>query len=169
MAAWHLPPPRLHGRSGRKRPSSPPPRPPPLPPWPAKEARRPPSRQLITPRRLIERCSRRRAPVQDPPWIWREAANDGPPGAAPKHQRGTQPLPPPDQADDDDSNPSPSPPRPARSGKRGAMRSSREMTMALLQRSVEKEAPWTPATGAKRDATSPRPALDLAAKPELPL
>jgi hypothetical protein len=123
MAAWHLPSPRLHGRSGRKRPSSLPLRPPPPSPWPAKEARRTPSQQLKTPRRLIERRSSRRCPDQNPPWIWREAANDGPPGAALGHQRGTPPLPSPDQANDCVSNPSPSPPRPAGSGRRDAVRS----------------------------------------------
>jgi hypothetical protein len=88
--------------------------------------------QLLTPRRHIEEPCRRRAPVPDPPRIWRETAGDGPSAAAPEHQKGTQPLPPPDRVEDDDSAQSSSPPRPARSGRGGAIISSREMTKALF-------------------------------------
>jgi hypothetical protein len=114
---------------------------PPPPPWPAKEARRQPSPLLKTPRCLIEGQRRQQAPVQDPPWIWREAAGDQPPDVAPQHQVGKLLLPPPDQALAGIFNQSPSPPRPARSRRRGGRRSLMETTKALLWRLVEVEAP----------------------------
>jgi hypothetical protein len=46
-------------------------------------------------------------------------------------------LPPPNQAVDANSDHTPSPPWPARSGRRGVKRSLKEMTEALLMRSVE--------------------------------
>jgi hypothetical protein len=123
--------------------------------------------RLLTPRRLIEGPCRRRAPDPDPPRIWREAICDRPSGVAPEHQEALDPCHLQSKSKKTTPPQSPSPPRPARSGRGGAIRNSLEKTKALFWRSAEMEASWTPATGAERSPSNTRPALDLAEKPGL--
>jgi hypothetical protein len=149
----------------RREPSSLPSCTPPPPSWPAKEARRQPSPLLMTPRRLIEGRCRRQAPVQDPPWIWREVAGDGPPGVAPPHQDGKQPLPPPDQALADSFKPIP---LATKAGQEREKRRRDELDgddCGLITETSRGGGALSSDRRSGEEHHQPRPALDLAEKP----